>query len=1481
MSCPKDGPCELSAGTDNTASPAGEGAGVAPEGSGPGARLRYTAGGVGHPGFPGTAAWTPSLGRYWSHDYAERVIVDPDESHAWLITKFGTFREFSDLEAAGPLERAYEATSPSNEYRTLVYIDDTPTGWELRGLDGTIQHFDEDGLWTSTIDRTGENETIATYTSGVLTGVAFPDGRSEAFSYYEAPDPAEGKLHQITEVGVLGADSRSWTYHWDGDDLTAIDRPDGTSWEFTYGDGSHPGYLTLMELVGTSAGRRVTGGWEYDGDGNVTTTWKGTLDPDDPDVLDKWTLAYDAPALPTETTVTDPLGQVTVYAVDREPGSFVARVTSVSGSCPLCSVGPDTTFEYGDEDHPLLPTATEDANGVRTEYAYDANGQMTARIEAFGETEARTTFRRYDTTYPSFPTLVRQLSTTTTASCGELDAACDSGSQCRDVSTVYDPLGNTDSRSACGFEDGTFFEHETAFTYATSGEPLTIDPPGYSTDDVTEYDYDPTRGDLYPLTRTDPIVGDTTFGYDPFNRRTGVIDPNLVETTTEYDDLDRVTLVTQLGATAPDDLVTEYEHNEFGDLERTTLPEGNVIEYGYDDAGRLTSIERKASAAAAGGDRTSWQLDEAGNRVSEKLERWDSPLGDYVLESETSYQYSTSCRLDKVIRAPGTAEEAVTEYGYDCNGNLERVWDANHDSAGQTNPATQLYAYDTLNRLTSVAQPEGGSSVTSYEYDVQDHLISVTDAEGNETTYEYSDRDLLTEQVSPVSGTTAYTYNEHGELVTETDARSVTVTRTVDALDRVELVSYPDSDLDVDYVYDDPGVDFSLGRLTAIERNAKTIDYEYDRFGRVTRDGDLTHTYDRNGNRTTVTYPTGFTASYAYDFADRQGTLSVSDGGTPQSIVTASAYLPSGPLTSLELGNGLVETRGFDGRYFPASIEVEASGDPRSWIYTTDNVGNIEAIEQTVDCTTSRLIDAETLDTDQTLTACEDITVGSGTEVLAPAVVTLRAGEQVVIETDFSVEAGASFTVAIDPSLGMADTISFAYQDIDYFLTEADGPWGERIWTYDSIGNRLSETRDAVLDEYAYVAGTSGNSPILDIVDLDTTGLGGQREYSFGLAGHLETVVIGSGASQIDFTTGDDGRLSEVARSFEIESEPQSDAATFAYDGRSFLCRVENVLAGSEDVEYVEPVYSSEGLLHGLTRVEFVPVGEEGETEERTTDFSIFYFAGRPVAQVKELDSTTEWMFLTTDHLGTPLLATNLSGDDHWAGPFEPFGKDYFQQAQSSDVLLRLPGQWDDPIWQNPTAGAGIYYNVHRWYEYGAGRYLRPDPLGIDGGDSRLYGYARLNPLSFIDTSGLKSRVCCRPLKGKLGRTGKTHCYIEIETGKGNTTCGLYRIDGVGEIKPDHPDDNGGECGGWNPECSADECAIRVARNYPNPSEYSEVGVLVGLGANSNTFASEIANTCGLKPPGLVGEGEAPGWGNPPPYREPGREPKAVECALP
>ncbi len=172
-------------------SPGGKGGVGGPAGSGPGATLRYAAGGAGGPGFAGSTAWNATLGRYWSHDYAQRVVLDPalnNDAHVWLITPDASFREFTNL-AGG----VYQTASPSDERRKLYR---TASGWELHELDGMVHFFDGSGLWTRTADRNG-NAKVGTYAAGKLGAVAFPDGRNETFTYNGA-----GKLTTITETGV-------------------------------------------------------------------------------------------------------------------------------------------------------------------------------------------------------------------------------------------------------------------------------------------------------------------------------------------------------------------------------------------------------------------------------------------------------------------------------------------------------------------------------------------------------------------------------------------------------------------------------------------------------------------------------------------------------------------------------------------------------------------------------------------------------------------------------------------------------------------------------------------------------------------------------------------------------------------------------------------------------------------------------------------------------------------------------------------------------------------------------------------------------------------------------------------------------------------------------------------------------------------------------------------------------------------------------
>jgi len=465
------------AGGGGGSSAGGGGPGAGPRDAGPGADLVYQAGGAGHPDHPKPADWNTRLGRFWSHQYAQAIVEDPDAGHVWLITPYATFREFT----AGDADGSYETAAPSDEYRRL---EKTAGGWELRDLDGTVDHIDADGRWIQTVDRNG-NAKVATYTGGALTQVTFPDRRTETFSYH--PD---GKLATITEIGIDGTTSRTWMLTWSPEgDLIRIDRPDGTALAFQYDDPRHPGYMTRLTLIGTDASERIESAWEYDDHGNVVTTWRGTEDSDSPLAVEKWSLAFDDPVLPTETTVTDPLGNVAIYTIERDPMSSKPRLAQISGDCPKCGLGPNTQLLYEDPENPLRVTAEIDGRGVVTRFSYDANGQMTSRIEDFGGALERETTWTYDPIYPAIPTEIARPSTTG----NPLDT--------RRTTFFLDAFGNSEIRTIEGVEAGAAFSYATVTTFNGSGQPAVIDPPGYSTADQTTYGYDPARGDLVATSR--------------------------------------------------------------------------------------------------------------------------------------------------------------------------------------------------------------------------------------------------------------------------------------------------------------------------------------------------------------------------------------------------------------------------------------------------------------------------------------------------------------------------------------------------------------------------------------------------------------------------------------------------------------------------------------------------------------------------------------------------------------------------------------------------------------------------------------------------------------------------------------------------------------------------------------------------------------------------------------------------------------------
>ncbi len=1012
-----------------------------------------------------------------------------------------------------------------------------------------------------------------------------------------------------------------------------------------------------MDLIGTDGSRRVDTAWQYDASGNTVRLWRGDPSFTGSNAVEKWSFSFDNPALPATTTVTDPLGKVATYTIGRDTVSDKPRVTAIAGDCPSCGLGPNAQLLYDDAANPLLPTRTIDGRGTTTAFTYNADGLPASRTEAMGTPLERTTTWQYGGPFPSLVTRVEQPST--------------SGAGVRATVYAYDGVGNLTGQTISGVEAGSAFSYTTTSAYNGAGRPLSVDPPGYAGQDVTSYAYDPARGDLYPTSRTEPLVGATTFAYDPFNRLVSRTDPNGVATETAYDAGNRELSNVQKGATPAEDLVISRTYNAFGDLLRTTFPRGNVTEYGYDAAGRLITVERKPDAATAN-ERTVYTLDGSGNHTREESQRWNGSA--WTVDSFTSYVYSTRCHLDKVIHADGT----VTEFAYDCEGNPERTWDANHPSANQGNPATQVNTYDLLNRLTATTRPwgggGGGSATAGYAYDAQDHLIRVTDANGTVTTYTESDRDLLTSETSEVSGTTLHAYNEHGVEVGTTSAANVTVNRTADALDRVTFEDFPDNSLDTSYTWDDPAVPFSKGRLTAVARNGAAVAYAYDRFGRRLQDGDLHLTYDRNGNPLTVAYPGAVTGAYTYDSSDRQASLTLQDGAGPaQALVSGASYKAFGPLTGLTLGNGLTEARAWDADDRPAGISVPGRLD---WTYTLDAVGNVTAIADNLSSGASR---------------------------------------------------------------------SFAYQDVQSYLVQADGPWGPRAWTYDRAGNRLTETRGGVTDTYAYAPNAAGGgSPRLS-------------QITAGSAGSAATQLFYDAEGNLTFRSQAADKLRYSYDAGHGLTQLRADNGTLFsqlfYDGRQLLARATfSPFAGAATpAREVTASYSSRGTLFLRTDLQHRTSSSPRNQPEIRDDGYVFYFAGRPVALYAKHLSTpatgapsasTRLLYLTSDHLGAPILATDAAGATVWQGGFEPFGKDW-NGARAAGVFLRLPGQWDDETW----SPSGLSYNVHRWYEAGTGHYSQPDPLGLQGGNvhplNLLYGYADDNPEVYTDPLGLvKTRHC-------------------------------------------------------------------------------------------------------------------------------------------
>ncbi len=717
------------------------------------------------------------------------------------------------------------------------------------------------------------------------------------------------------------------------------------------------------------------------------------------------------------------------------------------------------TFTFAYTNGRLSSVSAPPADGRSVSYGYNIAGLLTSVTNPGGDVT------RFTYANNKIATVVDGRGTTTVTNTyvnGRVNQQQDADSKTTDYDWVDDPATGGGTSTMTDPNGKSYTDRYTGNNLAERNAP------GGST---TKHTYT-ARGNV--ATTTDGNNKTRKFGYDANDNQTSTMDDEGLATQTStsrtYDNKNNV-------KTSTDELGNQTTYDYDGDpanptgpkdrnLIRKTAPNGSVVAYGRDPAGSgllvsMTDENGMATQFGYGGPaenlngqltsitsplgaKTTTTYDSAGRPVT-SVDARGNVAGADPADYRSTTTYDANGRV-KSRTSPGGATTAAT---YDGNGNREKVTDARGNIT--------TYTYDAFNRLTKVTAPDGtGFAVTAYAYDLVGNLKTRTAqnvvdgvARPEVTTYGYNANRQLISVTDSLGGVYRYGYDANGNIIRTEDANGtatatagdgVTLT-TYDSHNRVATIDYADTtrDPDVNFTYTKTGK-----RKTMTDAHG-TTSYGYaastDRLVSVGRDGQVfTYTYTPAGKIKTRTYPDGTVTTYTYT-ADGQLETAESGGKT-----TTYQYLKGGLLekTILPASNGHTETRTYTpaGRLETITNRNTTSGAVLSSAnYLYDGNGNPTRVQTEDETVFYAYNDRNMLNLACYNTPIADCDTDGATTSKYFKYTYDKVGNRLTQHR---------------PINGTNDITRYTYNTNDQ-LTFKDGPTGTCALTYDDNGNLLTE----------------------------------------------------------------------------------------------------------------------------------------------------------------------------------------------------------------------------------------------------------------------------------------------------------------------------------------------------------------------------------------------------------------------------------------
>ena len=764
--------------------------------------------------------------------------------------------------------------------------------------------------------------------------------------------------------------------------------------------------------------------------------------------------------------------------------------------------------------------------------------------------------------------------------------------------------------------------------------------------------------------------------------------------------------------------------------------------------------------------------------------------------NQTKYVYDGANRQIQMIEGYGSTVQAATTYTYDKAGDLVSIKDARpHGAPTQpfpedlSDPSTAppatfdaYYTYDAMHR--QITATDGDGDTTTYAYNGDNDIISMTTPNKNTTFYSYDEfgNVLSVDESGDGGGITRYVYDGNGNMIAQQDANGNLTTFEYDKLNQLIAT----------YQFLTPGI------LTASSTRDSVTGQLYPQNPSQSVALVWQLAYNPNGDKTLVIDPEGQETHMMYDYRDRliseTFTNAVDPGLAYQPLTITYAYDNDNNLTETQETktgpSGNIITEQYVYTYDALDRLTETARDDDLGAaddivndigYTYDRQGNLKS--ETVPGANLPLA-AGTPTASTTTTTYDydarnrliDLNTGSGTTSYTywqdNLVASIQYPNGVIADSSYSnsYDAAGRLTLLVnhagppgsDPSTGSSDFIS------------------SFLYTYDSDGNRLSQT-----EAHFWPSGTTG-----EVVSEQTTytydkldrlasvqyvgiqnGVNAALSYKYDLDGNRlsEIGTDPSAPSQQVNLTYAYNRLNELMAVVNNIDASRSTAFTYDANGNRTMETVGQVTATTNgDGNPVVTVITASSMTPyfynildelvktmnvgsgGVVTFDYDASGMRDEMIDSTGDTRFLYDGSNSLvlqydgvtaatifrynyglALVSTVDAAGDEQFYLFDVLGSVSELTSQAGTIVEGMQYDAFGN-VIQSFDGGSSPVEFTGQLADP-------DTGLDYFGARYYDPATGTFITQDnEMGDEGVPISLdrYLYALDNPLKYIDPTG-------------------------------------------------------------------------------------------------------------------------------------------------